>query len=231
VRPPPIDLQVDLYVVLGVARAATGAEIRRAYRRLALQHHPDRAGAASAETFARIAEAYRMLSDPTARTAYDAHLFERESRGAFVPGGPPVHGAPSDARSWNVGAVGWNASWRRPIPNLVARLSGPLAELAESGAARLDSDGVLELALTAAEAARGGTAVVTMPLTILCPTCGGIASPRGVWCRRCEYAGRVTETVEVEVGFPRAVRDGVVVTATLRQAVLAPQRARLRVGG
>jgi molecular chaperone DnaJ len=226
VRRAPIDPQVDLYVVLGVARAATGAEIRRAYRRLALQYHPDRAGPASAETFARIAEAYRMLSDPTARTAYDAHLFARASQGAFVPGG-----APSDGRSWNVSAVGWNASWRRPIPNLVARLSGPLAELTASGAARLDPDGVLELVLTAAEAARGGTAVVAMPLAVLCPTCGGVASPRGVWCRRCEYAGQVTETVEVEVAIPRAVSDGVVVTATLRQAGLQPQRARLRVGG
>jgi molecular chaperone DnaJ len=226
VRPPPNDPQVDLYVVLGVARAATSAEIRRAYRRLALAHHPDRAGAASAETFARIAEAYRMLSDPTARTAYDAHLFARESQGAFVPGG-----APGDGRSWNVAAVGWNASWRRPVPNLLARVSGPIAELTASGAARLDAEGVLELVLTAAEAARGGTAVVAMPLAILCPTCGGVASPRGVWCRRCQYAGRVTETVEVEVAIPRAVRDGVVVTATLRQAVFEPQRARLRIGG
>jgi molecular chaperone DnaJ len=226
VRKPAVDPQVDLYVVLGVARAATSAEVRRAYRRLALQYHPDRAGPASAETFARIAEAYRMLSDPTARTAYDAHLFARESQGTFVPGR-----APADGRSWNVSAVGWNATWQRPIPNLVPRLSGPLAELAASGAALLDADGVLELRLTAAEAARGGTAVVVMPLTILCPTCGGVASPRGVWCRRCEYNGRVTDTVEVEVSIPRSVRDGVVVTATLRKAVLGPQRARFRIGG
>jgi molecular chaperone DnaJ len=226
VRTPAARPQVDLYLVLGVARAATGAEIRRAYRRLALQHHPDRAGPASAEMFARIAEAYHMLSDPTARTAYDAHLFARESQGAFAPGG-----APSDGRSWNVSAVGWNASWQRPIPNLLARLSGPLAELVASGAALLDADGVLELRLTAAEAARGGTAVVAMPLTVLCRTCGGVARPRGVWCRHCEYAGRVTETVEIEVAIPRLVRDGLVVTAKLRQAGVAPQLVRLRSGG
>jgi molecular chaperone DnaJ len=226
VRTPAALPLVDLYLVLGVARAATGAEIRRAYRRLALQHHPDRAGPASAETFGRIAEAYRMLSDPTARTAYDAHLFARESQGVFAPGA-----APSDGRSWNVSAVGWSASWQRAIPNLLARLSGPIADLTAAGAARLGADGVLELVLTAAEAARGGTAVVAMSLAILCPTCGGVASPRGVWCRRCEYAGQVTEIVEVQVAIPRAVRDGVVVTATLRQAGLAPQRARLRIGG
>ena len=223
-RAPGIDHHADLYAVLGVARAATGAEIRRAYRRLALAHHPDRAGSASAETFARIAEAYHMLSDPTARTAYDAHLFERER--AFAPGGAP---SPSDGRAWNVAAVGWSASWQKPIANLLPRLSGPIERLTASGAAQLAADGLLELHLNAVEAARGGTALVELPLPILCPTCGGVARPGGVWCRRCEHAGRVTETVAVVVAIPPAARDGLVVTATLRQASGAPQRARLRV--
>jgi molecular chaperone DnaJ len=224
VRTPAALPQVDLYVLLGVGRAATGAEIRRAYRRLALQHHPDRAGPASAELFARIAEAYKMLSDPTARTAYDAHLFARESQGAFVPGA-------GDGRTpgWSVSGVGWSAAWQRPIPDLVSRLSGPIEALVSTGAACVDAEGVLELRLTAAEAVRGGTALVAMPLVVLCPTCGGVASPRGVWCRRCEYVGRVTETVDVQVGIPRSVRDGTVVTATLRRAAVGAQRARLRV--
>ena len=222
-RAPSTDHHADLYAVLGVARAATGAEIRRAYRRLALAHHPDRAGPASAETFARIAEAYHMLSDPTARTAYDAHLFERER--AFGPGG-----GQSDGRAWNVSAVGWSASWQKPIANLVSRLSGPIERLTESGAAHMAADGVLELHVNAAEAARGGTAAVELPLPIVCPTCGGVARPGGVWCRRCEHAGRVTETVEVVIVIPPAARDGLVVTATFRQAGSSPQRARLRVG-
>jgi len=222
VRAPGNDHHADLYAILGVARAATGAEIRRAYRRLALAHHPDRAGPASADAFARIAEAYHMLSDPTARTAYDAHLFERER--AFAPAG-----APSGGPAWSVSAVGWSASWQKPIANLLPRLSGPIERLTESGAAQLAADGVLELHLNAAEAARGGTALVELPLPILCPTCGGVARPGGVWCRRCEHAGRVTETVAVVVAIPPAARDGLVVPATLRQAGGSPQRARLRV--
>ena len=223
-RAPGTDHHADLYAVLGVARAATGAEIRRAYRRLALAHHPDRAGPGSAETFARIAEAYHMLSDPTARTAYDAHLFERERVSAS--GGTQSQ---SDARAWSVSAVGWSASWQKPIANLLPRLSGPIERLTASGAAHLTTDGMLELHLNAAEAARGGTALVELPLPILCPTCGGVARPGGVWCRRCEHAGRVTETVAVVVPVPPAARDGLVVTATLRQPGGSPQRARLRV--
>ena len=224
-RAPGTDHHADLYAVLGVARAATGAEIRRAYRRLALAHHPDRAGPASADAFARIAEAYHMLSDPTARTAYDAHLFERER--AFAPAAGQTQ---ADARAWSVSAVGWSASWQKPIANLLPRLSGPIERLTESGAAQIAGDGLLELHLNAAEAARGGTALVELPLPILCPTCGGVARPGGVWCRRCEHAGRVTETVAVVVAIRTAVRDGLVVTATLRQAGGSPQRARLRVG-
>jgi molecular chaperone DnaJ len=223
VRAPTHDHQADLYAVLGVARAATGAEIRRAYRRLALAHHPDRAGPASAETFARIAEAYHMLSDPTARTAYDAHLFERER--AFAPGG----GGQSDGRAWSVSAVGWSASWQKPIPNLLSRLSGPIEGLTEAGVANMAADGVLELHLMAAEAARGGTALIELPLSIVCPTCGGVARPGGVWCLRCDHAGRVTEKVAVVVVIPPAARDGLVVAAMLRQGGGSSQRARLRV--
>jgi len=221
VRAPPT---VDLYVVLGVSRSATGAEIRRAYRKLALQHHPDRAGPASAETFAGIAEAYRMLSDPTARSAYDAHLLQQEAQSAFAPGA-----ARTDGKTWTVSGPAWTASWQQPIPNVLPRVSGPLDRLQAAGVARLASDGLLELSLNAAEAAVGGSAVVEMPLRILCPTCGGVASPRGVWCVRCEHAGTVTDSVPVVVPIPRAARDGMVITANLRKPGVAQQRARIRV--
>jgi molecular chaperone DnaJ len=220
-RAPPT---ADLYALLGVSRSASGAEIRRAYRRLALRHHPDRAGAASGETFARIAEAYRMLSDPTARSAYDAHLLQRESQAAFAPGS--VRGG---AGAWSVSAAGWTASWEKPIPNLLPRVSGPLDQLREAGIARVAADGLLELLLNGAEAAAGGSAVVEMPLKVLCPTCGGVASPRGVWCLRCEHAGTVTDLVPVVVPIPRAARDGMIITASLRKAGVAQQRARIRV--
>jgi molecular chaperone DnaJ len=217
---------VDLYAVLGVSRSASAAELRGAYRRLALRHHPDRAGPASAPVFAQIAEAYRMLSNLTARAAYDAHLFERESLRGRHTGA-----AAADGASWTASGAGWSASWQRPIPNLLRRLTGTLDELVTARVARLDATGVLELDLSAAEATAGGTAIVTMPLRILCPTCGGVASPRGVWCRRCEYEGRVTDAVPVRVPIPPAARPGLVVSAVVTQAGAPPQRVRIRVPG
>jgi curved DNA-binding protein CbpA len=62
----------DLYAVLGVARDASAREIRREYRRLARQHHPDlNHDPDGAGRFANIAHAYAVLHDPGRRAAYD----------------------------------------------------------------------------------------------------------------------------------------------------------------
>ena len=62
----------DLYSVLGVGRDATDAEIKRAFRRLAQQWHPDvNAEPEAAERFKEINQAYQVLSDPQRRQSYD----------------------------------------------------------------------------------------------------------------------------------------------------------------
>jgi molecular chaperone DnaJ len=217
----------DLYEVLGVAPSATTAELRRAYRRLALEHHPDRAGPHSAPRFAQIAEAYRMLSDPTARTAYDAHRFERAA--GRIQTADDLREGSEGRDGWNFAFNNWSASWRRAVVDLLSRLSGPLETLVAAGVAAVDRDGVLELRLSAAEAASGGTAVVTMPLRVPCPTCGGIARRGGVWCRRCEYAGEITAPVGVRIQIPPAARHGAV-TVGLSGAGGEPPTVRLMIG-
>src|SRR5262249_53016727 len=65
----------DYYEVLGVVRTATEVEITKAYRKLAMQHHPDRnVGDAEAEArFKEVTEAYEVLRDPQKRGIYDRH--------------------------------------------------------------------------------------------------------------------------------------------------------------
>lgn len=75
---------MNYYDVLGVSRTATADEIKRAYRRLASQHHPDKGG--DTQKFQAVEEAYRILSDPAARAEHDNPRPQfTHSRGAHGP--------------------------------------------------------------------------------------------------------------------------------------------------
>ena len=84
----------DYYDVLGVSKTASAAELKSAYRKLALEWHPDRNKSAEAESkFKEINEAYQVLSDPKKKTTYDQFghaAFDPASGGM---GGNPFTGA------------------------------------------------------------------------------------------------------------------------------------------
>ncbi len=78
-------MKKDYYEILGISKNASEGEIKKAYRRLALQWHPDRNKSPEAEEkFKEINEAYEILSDPQKRRAYDQF-----GHAAFTPGGTP----------------------------------------------------------------------------------------------------------------------------------------------
>ena len=81
----------DYYEILGVARNADGEMVKKAYRKLALEHHPDRNGGdkAAEEKFKEATEAYEVLRDPDKRAAYDryGHAGVKSGAGAGFGGG------------------------------------------------------------------------------------------------------------------------------------------------
>ena len=94
------------YKVLEVDKGAGDSEIKKAYRKLAVKHHPDKGG--DPEKFKEITQAYEVLSEETAKRAYDAMLMLREAR-PLLPGLPPCGmcdgcqlfvGSPVDGRFW-----------------------------------------------------------------------------------------------------------------------------------
>lgn len=210
----------DHYTVLGLTRASGGAEIRRAYRLLALRHHPDRAGPDGTAAFQRIAEAYRVLSDPTLRSTYDA-MYESGRREAPPR---PVETATSDAAP----AARKN---RAPAVSLIARLCGTLSALESRHVVRVHPSGRIDLYVHTEEARAGGVAAITLPLTVPCPTCGGIAGHATVWCRRCQFEGSVVEEVTLCVPIPEHAPDGMTFNLQMeRLGDLPPMAVRIRVG-
>ena len=112
---PVAAADADPYSVLGVSRDATAAQIKQAYRKLALRSHPDVNKAPDAEeTFTRIAEAYATLSDPKERSKYDRSGASRW-RSAGSAAGASSRGAssgstwggfdPTDPVGWATGAT------------------------------------------------------------------------------------------------------------------------------
>ena len=194
----------DHYGLLGVRTDADAAEIRRAFRRLALRFHPDRAGPGGAETFQRLMAAYRVLADPLARIAYDRRT--GVARRPIAPASPAARAAP---------------------PVALARLSGPLNALLACGAVRRAEEGVVELLLNAQEASEGGMVTIAMRVPARCDACKG-GDPS---CGRCEGAGVTDELFSAWLAVSPGTTDGTLLepSAQLRGAVRPVQfRARVR---
>jgi curved DNA-binding protein CbpA len=183
----------DHYALLGVEAEAGGAELRRAWRRLALRWHPDRAGPGATATFQKILAAYVVLSDPIARAAYDRR------RGAPARS-PAVRSG--DARSAPAAVT------RRRAPGVMLwRQSGPLNALLACGLARRAEAGVIEILLNPQEAAEGGMITISMRVEVRCRACAAEAAGS---CARCGTKRTLEELFSAWLAVPPGVGDGAV---------------------
>jgi molecular chaperone DnaJ len=180
----------DLYDTLGVARDADGDAIKKAYRKLARQLHPDvNPDPETQERFKDVTRAYEVLSDPEKRRMYDL-------------GGDPFNGAAGGFAgagqgfsftdimdAFFGGSGGGAAGGRGPRPRT-----------------RRGQDALIRLEVDLAEAAFGTTHELKVDTAVLCTVCGGDGAAPGSAPKTCETCHGHGETVAVQRSFLGEIR-------------------------
>ncbi|HVH73612.1 MAG TPA: molecular chaperone DnaJ [Stellaceae bacterium] len=169
----------DFYDTLGVARSANAEDIKRAYRKLAMQYHPDRnPGDKSAEQkFKDISEAYDVLKDDQKRAAYD-----RFGHAAFEQGG-----------GRGPGDFGFSGGFADIFDEMFGEFMGGGRRGGQQTQGR-GSDLRYNLEITLEEAFRGRQTTIRVPTLVACDQCNGSGAAAGskpVGCPTCHGRGRV----------------------------------------
>jgi molecular chaperone DnaJ len=173
----------DLYKVLGVSKKASDDEIKKAYRKLAREYHPDRNpdDAAAEEKFKEVQGAYDTLSDPEKRKEYD-------SGGAFAGfGGNPFGGGGGGSPFGGGGGGGFTADLG-DIFSMFGRGGGGRGRAQQQQGRDLET----EVRLSFDQAVGGTQLSVTVPKAERCATCHGSGAKPGtspITCPRCGGRG------------------------------------------
>jgi molecular chaperone DnaJ len=177
--------ELDYYVILGVERTATDADIKKAFRKLAQQWHPDvNTEPGAAERFKQINEAYQVLSDAQRRQTYD--MFGRAGLGG------------------EGGGMGFDPSAFGSFSDIFdAFFGGAAAGGARRGHPAAGSDLRYDLRITFEEAVHGTEKEIEFPVYGRCETCGGNGAKPGtepVTCENCGGRGEIRTTRRTMLG-------------------------------
>ncbi len=192
----------DYYSTLGVSRDASVDQIKQAYRKLALQYHPDRnKDPAAAEKFKSISEAYAILSDGSKRAQYDqfgrAGVYERYSQEDIF------RGVDFDSIFRDLGFGGFGGIFERFFGGL-GGFGG--YEVRRPG---VGEDLVFDMEVTLDEAYKGISKEVDVPRIAQCPECNGTGAAKGTIrkvCKECNGQGHVRQVQRR--GFAQFIQIG-----------------------
>ena len=167
----------DYYEVLGVTRTCTEVELKTAFRKLAMQHHPDRnPGDKDCEhRFKELNEAYDVLKDGDKRAAYD-----RFGHAAFEHGG--------------MGGPGFGADFGSTFADIFEGIFGMASARGRGSGRERGSDLRYNMEITLDEAFTGKTAQIRIPTSVTCEACSGSGAKAGTKpkpCSTCGGAGKI----------------------------------------
>jgi len=219
----------DYYELLGVARDASESDIKKAFRRLARELHPDVSEAPDAEErFREIVEAYEVLSKSETRELYDRYGHAGLRSGGYQPGHFDF-GSLSDLFSAFFGddLLGGRVGHARGA-DLAATVEIELVEAASGTVREVPFEVAVPCPHCGGEGAEPGTEVTTCPTcrgagrvqqvsrsvfgefvrASTCPACAGSGRRIETPCGECHGAGRVLEERRLEVDVPAGIHDG-----------------------
>ena len=218
----------DYYELLGVPRDATEADIKKAFRRLARELHPDVSDAPDAEErFKVVVEAYEVLSKSETRELYDRYGHAGLRGGGFQPGTFDF-GSLSDLFSAFFGDDLLGGGRQSRGADLSALVEIDLVEASTGTTRQVPFEIAVTCTHCGGNGAEPGTNVVTCDTcagvgrvqhvsrsvfgefvrTGPCPTCGGNGRRIETPCRECEGLGRVLEERQLDVKIPAGIHDG-----------------------
>ncbi len=179
----------DLYATLGVSRDASAEEIKKAYRRLARQLHPDvNPDEATQERFKEVTRAYHVLSDPEKRQMYDL-------------GGDPLSASGAGA------GFGSGFSFTDIMDAFFGQSAG--TGRGPRPRTRRGQDALIRLPVELAEAAFGATKELKVDTAVLCTRCDGAGTAPGttpVPCTTCSGRGEISHVQRSFLGEVRTMR-------------------------
>jgi molecular chaperone DnaJ len=180
----PVMAKRCYYEVLGVQRGSSDADMKAAFRKLAMQHHPDRnPGDKECESrFKEINEAYDVLKDADKRAAYD-----RFGHAAFEQGMGGTHG--------------FSADFGSAFSDIFEGIFGMGGGRGRSGGRERGADLRFNMEITLQEAFGGKTAQVRLPTSVTCETCSGTGAKAGTKPKTCQHCGGHGRVRHTQGGF------------------------------
>ncbi|MSR37425.1 MAG: J domain-containing protein [Planctomycetes bacterium] len=211
----------DYYQTLGVLRTATDVEIKKAYRKLAKEWHPDRhppeKRAGVEQQFKAISEAYDVLSDPEKRKRFD-HLGEDWRQGQdFQPKPGGGHGMSQEEFARMFGSRGGGGFGGGGFSDFFSQMFGDMSQGAGGARAQRGGSSVLSergadaeavWQLTIGNAMRGGKESVSLQVASDCLSCDGEGQVSNRVCPACGGIGSVRRPRFVDLAIPEDVREG-----------------------